>query len=213
MNHQRGLQALARSLAILVGVTLFAACSVTHTNIPYTEQERHRRVVDKITGEGIAGAFVVFSWDRHEADIGHGSRTLCVQIEVAKTGADGSYTVPQWHGYSPMIHRIYKPLYTWIYDEKADQKGMDLLSKLGKTGQERGEELTRMAVRCTEDQDRKMLELYQALYEELKASAGPKGVQPNDEAFFLGRIESAQFGYEEASMRAQRRMTQRGLVK
>ena len=136
---------------VLICAALTAAitgCAIHYTDV--SGMERSRRVVDKATGAGVPEAFVVSQWDENRAGFG-ANTTFCARLAVVKTGADGRYMIPDWHGRVPLVNRIYKRGYQRSPDEAATNQGVDYLARSTKSGTERIEEVNNYLVRCNED--------------------------------------------------------------
>lgn len=186
----------------LVLATFATSCATSVTDIPYSDVELTRRIVDVTTGHAIPNAMVVFKWNQSEGDIGHGSRTFCVRVEMLHADSDGRYRVPSWSGRGPMIAVIYKPGYTRIDNTEATRKGIDMMTRAAEGFPKRSAELSSNLLRCTNDEDRKLLELFQAIHEEARSVAQTAHERRAADRLFLAPAEAAQFGREEATRRA-----------
>lgn len=203
-----------RILSIQSAVTLTLAvvatsCAVTYSGATYTPEQLNRRVVDAETGQGIAGALVVFGWTRRQVDIGHGASTQCVRLELARAGSEGKYKVPDWQGLNGSIWSIFQRGYVEVNDPVARSKGIDKLSIGSDEFSKRTEELGRSLVRCSESEDRKLLVLYEALYQDAMNAAKTSQEKRTVERYFLSPIDEARYGMEEARRRAHEREIQR----
>ncbi len=203
-------QQLIRSrLAILGFATatalVAASCAVTYTDAHYGPEEVNRQVVDAATGRGIGDAIVVFERDRREVDIGHGARTFCVQVQMVRTDAGGRYTVPTWEGRMGMIMSVYKRGYARVNDPVAMNKGIDKLKPGSEDFSQRVVELARSLIGCSDEQEKKLVDLYRALLNDAMSVAKTDEDRRRAERHFLGPLETAQFGIDEASRRAAER--------
>lgn len=206
-------QQLIRSRLALLGLAtatalVAASCAVTYTDAHYGPEEVNRQVVDATTGEGIADAIVVFEWDRSEADIGHGSRVFCYRVEMSRTDSHGRYAIPSWEGRLPMIMSIFKRSFVLANDPIARAKGIDKLKPGSQDFLQRRAELSSAKVRCTDEEDRKLLALYEEIYEDAKGAAKTPSERRIAELYFLEPVEAAQYGAKEAIRRAHDRERQ-----
>jgi hypothetical protein len=193
-----------RSAWALAAACITASCMAIEQSVPYTEAELHRKVVSRDTGEGLADAIVVFTWKRTQPDF-ETKRDYCVHVEMLRTGVDGRYSIPEWRGKKPSIAAIYKRGYARQPDPIARKEGVDLMGpSVGGTTQ-RFTELNRTMVRCDDDEDRRLLVFYQALFEEAKSIATTEAENRWVNKFFLQAIESAQLDNDEATRRARAR--------
>lgn len=189
--------------------TAIFGCAIHYTDVSGTE--RNRRVVDKATGAGVPEAFVVFQWDENRVGFG-ANTTFCTRVAVLKTSPDGRYTVPDWYGRVPLVNRIYKRGYVSVSDGASMNRGVDYVAPSGKSGDERGEELNKMVVGCSEGEDRKLIEYYRALHDELRTTMPPGTTSRFDRAF-EARIETAMYGRDEAFRRHEDRVKREGSLK
>jgi hypothetical protein len=185
-----------------------SACVVTYTDVPYSPEQLQRRVVDAQTGEGIADAMVVFLWDRNETDIGHASRTTCYRVEMTRTDSKGRYVLLSWNGRMPMIASIFKKGHDQAADAIATASGIDKLKRGSEDFSQRRNELTRSLVQCTDEEDRKLLGLYEEIYEDARSAARTPQEKRTVEKYFLSPLDTARFGPEEARRRAHQREIQ-----
>lgn len=186
--------------------TAITGCAIHYTDVSGTE--RNRRVVDKATGGGVPEAFVVFQWDQDRDTFAH-STTTCARLAVVKTGADGRYMVPDWGGRVPLVNRIYKRGYVSAADDVSMNRGVDYITSSTRTGDDRGEELNHVMMGCNDDEDRKLIEFYQALYDELRATM-PMGKKSRFDRAFEARIEAATYGSDDAFRRHEERVRREG---
>lgn len=182
--------------------TAITGCAIHYTDVSGTERNRH--VVDKATGVGVPEAFVVFKWNEERDSFAHSS-TLCARIAVLKTGPDGRYTVPDWYGRVPLVNRIYKRGYVPAADQASMDRGIDYVTRSGKTGAERIEEINDYLIRCGDGEERKLLDYYRALYDEFRAEL-PRGNSMRIEEEYIYSVELAQFGRDEAERRLRERL-------
>lgn len=187
---------------------LATACAVTYTDARYPPEQVNRQVVDAATGRGLAAAFVVFEWDRQEVDIGHASRVFCYRLEMTRTDAEGRYTIPTWEGRMGMIMSIYKRGYARAHEPIAASKGIDMMKRASADFLHRREELSSAKVRCTDDEDRKLLAFYEELYKEATSISDSAQERQVVDKFFLEPLEAARYGREEALRRAHERERQ-----
>jgi len=190
-----------------VALACLAGCA-QYSDVPYTEAGLHRQVIDKETGKGIPDAFVAFKWTRNEGFSPGGSNTACDHIAMLHTDGEGRYTIASYRGRMGGVAAIYKPGYSEINDPVARREGRDYLKPFRGTVQERMEELNKNIERCTEDEDRNLLEMYQAIYDEAKSVAKTESDLKDADRRFLGPIESVQYGRTEAWKRASKRAQQ-----
>jgi hypothetical protein len=185
-----------------VALACLAGCA-QYSDVPYTEAGLHRQVIDKETGKGIPDVLVAFKWTRNEGFSPGGSNTACDHIAMLHTDGEGRYTIASYRGRMGGVVAIYKPGYSEINDPVARREGRDYLKPFRGTVQERQSEFERIynPVGCTEDEDKKLVELYQRMYEEAKAIASPE----KDTKFIDGALviyEYAALGREEAQKRS-----------
>ena len=180
---------------------LAASCSVTYSDARYSPEELNRRIVDASSGQGIAGAFVVFTWNRRQVDIGHGASTECVRVELVRTDSDGRYKVPDWQGRNGGIRSIFQRGYVEGNDPVASSRGIDKMTRGSTVFAERAMELRRSLILCSDDEDRKLQELYRALLDEARSIARTDDERREVERYFFARVEAATYGREEAFRR------------
>jgi hypothetical protein len=196
--------------AVLVVAVFATSCATSVTDMSYSDVELNRRIVDANTGHAIPNAIVVFKWNQSEGDIGHGSRTFCVRVEMRHADVDGRYSVPSWEGRKPMIAVIYKRSYSRVNDPAARARGIDKMERHIGSGSERLVELERIyaPLNCPKSEDIKLVELYEAMYNEAKAIAQTsKDAQAVEGALRI--LEVAKHGEAEASSRARERLQKR----
>jgi len=197
------------ALGLAIGTALAtASCSVTYTNVPYRPEQLQRRVVDAQTGHGIADAIVVFKWNRSEADIGHGSRVFCYRVGMTRSDSEGRYAIPSWEDRRPMIASIFKKGLIEDHDPIARANGIDKLKRGSEDFSQRREELGRSRVHCTDEEDRKLLGLYEGIYEDARSIARTSQEKRTVDRYFLSPLDTARFGPEEARRRAHQREIQ-----
>jgi hypothetical protein len=192
----------------IASALIASSCAVTYTDARYSPEQVNRQVVDVATGQGLGGAFVVFEWDRREVDIGHGARTFCVQVQTVRADAEGRYTMPTWEGRMGMIMSIYGRGYTRAHEPIAASKGIDMMKRGSEDFSQRLNELTRSLVQCTDEEDRKLLGLYEGIYEEARSAARTSQEKRTVDRHFLSPLDTARFGPEEARRRAHQREIQ-----
>jgi len=178
-------------------------CASDSSGPDYTDAQMHRQVIDKETGKGISDVLVAFVWTRNEGFSPGGSNTVCTHLALLHTDGEGRYTIPTWRSYTPGTFVPFKPGYSRVIDPIARREGRDYLKPFRGTVQERQSEFERIynPVGCTEDEDKKLVELYQRMYEEAKAIASPE----KDTKFIDGALviyEYAALGREEAQKRS-----------
>jgi len=109
-----------------------------------------------------------------------------------------------------MIAVIYKPGYTRIDNTEATRKGIDMMTRSQKKGQERIRELERIyaPLNCPREEDRKLARLYAGLFEEANSHMhSPADAMAVERALYI--YETAEFGDVEADRRARERQERR----
>jgi len=196
--------------AAMIAVALsISACVVNYTDVPYSAEQLQRRVVDARTGEGIADAMVVFLWDRNETDFGHASRTTCYRVEMTRTDSQGRYALPSWNGRMPMIASIFKKGLVEDSDPIALSKGLHGMKKGSADTSKRIEELGRALVQCNDTEDKKLLGLYEAIYDDGRSVAKSPQEKRLVDRYFLSPLDTVRYGGDEARRRAHQREIER----
>jgi hypothetical protein len=213
MKCKLGRARICVASAVLVIAAFATSCATSVTDMSYSDVELNRRIVDANTGHAIPNAIVVFKWNQSEGDIGHGSRTFCVRVEMRRADVDGRYSVPSWEGRKPMIAVIYERSYSRVNDPAARARGIDKVERHMGPSTERLIELERIyaPLNCPESEDRKLVELYEAMYDEAKSIArAPKDAEAVEAALRI--LEVAKYGEAEANRRARERLQEPATV-
>jgi hypothetical protein len=121
------------------------------------------------------------------------------------TDGEGRYTIASYRGRMGGVVAIYKPGYSEINDPVARREGRDYLKPFrGGTMKQAFENLGAgmRGTSCNSEEDRSLLDLYRALYEEALqiVKSGRENDLMEDSLMFRGEIEM--HGLEEARKRA-----------
>jgi hypothetical protein len=179
-----------------------------YSDLPYTEAELHRQVIDKETGKGIPDVLVAFKWTRNEGFSPGGSNTACDHIAMLHTDGEGRYTIASYRGRMGGVAAIYKPGYSEINDPVARREGRDYLKPFRGTAGERFEEIGGVfsPLNCGDAEAKNVLELYRAVYQEAKSIAATEADALRVDRF-LASLEAVTYGQKEAI----KRITERAL--
>jgi hypothetical protein len=189
---------------------LLIGCETSGRQPQFTEAQTHRQVVDKDTGSGIPGAIVAFKWIENQGFSMGGSNTACTHVAMLHTDDQGRYTIPNWRGQTLGASAPYKPGYSEVNDPVAWNQGIDYMKRSVGSTRQRYEELFRIinTFQCDEAEERNLLELYRAFYDEARSIA-----KNREDALladrFLIRVDAAMFGSDEASRRDTERTVKR----
>ncbi len=193
-----------------ISAIVLGGCAVTHIDIPYTEEQRHRTVVETQSQRPVPGAIVLFLWDRRESTPPAGGITFCDHMELARSNDQGRYTVPTWRGRSPMIVAIYKRGLSRDYVRESDQRGVDVMNPFTGTTTERYTELGRIlnSMGCDERELRNAKELLEAMNDEGIAIARTETDAKASESLQTA-LERVLYGGDEARRRHTERAVDR----
>lgn len=190
----------------IVGVAILAliAGCLSYETVPYSEAtDRNWRVVDKGTGLGIPNAYVVLEWRRIARTLADATSS-CERLELIRSEGDGHLVMPLWQGRIPRIARVYKPEYARASDDHSLRHRILSLTRSAHTSAERAVELRTFDFTCGNDEDRKLLNYFSALYDEVVALKPPDAYSRLAETFLL-RSEEIQYGRDEAFRRFEQR--------
>lgn len=80
-----------------VASSLFALLGAGAVSAAIASPSIEGKVINRVTGASISGAFVIATWSRQGSD-GFGSRTSCVALEIVRSDANGRFLVPAKSG-------------------------------------------------------------------------------------------------------------------
>jgi hypothetical protein len=190
---------------------LLTGCVTQFDGPDYTEAQVHRQVIDKDTGNAIPGVIVAFKWTENRGFSPGGSHTACVHVAMLRADDQGRYIISKWHGEYPGTFRPYKAGYSEFYDPVARKQGIDYLKRSTGSTQERYEELYYRYMNtfhCDEAEEKKLLELYRALYDEAQSIAKTEEDAKVVDSL-LGTVDAATYGVDEARRRSLERAVMR----
>ncbi len=189
------------SRAICLFAIGLGGCAVDHFDIPYTEQQRNRTVIEEQSQQVVPNAIVAFIWRANVAD-GHASRLTCEHTELTRSDDQGRYAIPTWRGRSPMIQAIYKRGLSKKYDAEANRRGVDIMIAFNGSSTDRYTELGYIlnALNCDERESRNDKDLFIAMNEEAIAMVRTEADARAAEVF-QGMVDFVLYGEDEARAR------------
>ncbi len=171
------------------------------------------KVIEQATGKPVPNALVVMLWE----GLLNGAGTVCFRTETTATDGTGNYRIPAWQKTLPQAVIVdprhapiaYKPGYAFA---EANRDTVILKPFTG-TNAERLRYLASVeqsvrACRTPGSDEKNLLPLYRALYEEAKGLAGANGDRRVVDEILAG-IEIIELGYQEGMRRAVERDAQR----
>jgi hypothetical protein len=140
-----------------------------------------------------------------------GSNTVCTHVAMLRTDEQGRYSIPNWRGQTLGASVPFKPGYSEVNDPVAWNQGIDYMKRSTGSTKDRYEELYRIiqTFSCNDEPEGKnLLELYRAMYDEARAIAKTEADALHVDKF-LGQLEVAMFGSDEATRRSSEREVKR----
>jgi hypothetical protein len=207
LSMQYRFMKLSWGLALAI---LLTGCVTQFDGPDYTEAQVHRQVIDKDTGNAIPGVIVAFKWTENRGFSPGGSHTACAHVAMLHADDQGRYIISKWHGEYPGTFRPYKAGYSEFYDPVARKQGIDYMKRSTGSTQERYDELdnTLGTLSCNSSEDKNLLELYRATYEEARSIVRTEKDALRADSFLIP-VDAAMFGSDEASKRVTERAIKR----
>jgi len=189
---------------------LLVGCETSSRQPQFTEAQTHRQVVDKDTGSGIPGVIVAFKWIENRGFSMGGSHTACTHVAMLYTDDQGRYSIPKWRGDTLGAFKPYKPGYSEVNDPVAWNQGIDYMTRSKGSTRERYEALFRIinTFQCSDSEEKNLLDLVRAVYDEARSIAKTEEDAKIVDSF-LGSVDAAMFGSDEARKRATERAVKR----
>jgi hypothetical protein len=207
------------ALGLLFGLSTLAACATTPL------QPVQGQVLEEGTNKPVANALVVGRW---MGTVTHGiveSRTVCYHVESTTTDAEGRFTLPpteKEYKYRDGDHYTSITVYKLGYEaylppgyarSEAYRQNIRYLQPFAGGREERLKYLERAeqsirTCRSPQAEEKNLLPLYRAFYEEAKSLAKTKEDQKIADGFLAG-MEIIELGYKEGMRRALERAEKR----